>query len=218
MAGPSGVYGAGVGDHRRKWDTTEFEIKAQERLALEREEREEKEAKERGEKPTKPKEKVKRELLKPREYKVDLEAKIGKSVVINKTTPSGETGGYYCDVCDCVVKDSINFLDHINGKNHQRNMGMSMKVKRSTLDDVRERFAVKKQEKEQAKKEYDLKERLVEVREEEQRMAEYRRQKKVAARKRKRGEGSDDEQPPEVDAGMAAMMGFGGFGTSKKVN
>lgn len=70
MAGTSGVYGAGVTDHRRKWDTTEYEIKAQERLAQEREEREEQEAKERGEKPSKPKEKVKRELLKPREYKV----------------------------------------------------------------------------------------------------------------------------------------------------
>lgn len=92
-----------------------------------------------------------------------------------------------------------------------------MKVKKSTLDDVRARFAQKKQEQDQAKKEYDMKERLAEVREEEQRMSEYRRQKKAAARKRKRGEGSDDEQP-DVNNDMAAMMGFGGFGSSKKAN
>ncbi|XP_003370155.1 zinc finger matrin-type protein 2 [Trichinella spiralis] len=97
------------GDHRRKWDKVEYERLARERLEKEEE----------SEKPNErfePKEKKIREYLKPRDYKIDLDSKVGKSVVITKSTPASEAGGYYCNVCDCIVKDSINFLDHINGK------------------------------------------------------------------------------------------------------
>lgn len=41
-----------------------------------------------------------------------------------------------------------------------------MRVKKSTIDEVRARFQAKAQEKEQEKKEYDLQERLIEVKEE----------------------------------------------------
>lgn len=100
-------------DHRRKWNREEYE-----RIALQR--LQDEIAEEELGIPKQPA--VKRELLKQRDYKVDLESKLGKSVVINKNTPSSQTGGYYCNVCDCVVKDSINFLDHINGTKRKRDV------------------------------------------------------------------------------------------------
>ena len=45
--------------------------------------------------------------------------------------------GYYCSVCECILRDSQSYLDHINGKFHNRALGMSMRVERSTANDVR---------------------------------------------------------------------------------
>lgn len=122
-----------VNDFRRTWNKEEYEKRAQNRNKDEEDasadeleedltdnERKELKSRRKGavEAESKP-----RSSLKPRDQKVDLESKLGKTVVINQTTPSSQAGGFYCDVCDCVVKDSINYLDHINGKRHQRNLG-----------------------------------------------------------------------------------------------
>jgi len=150
------------GDHfRRTWDNDEYEEKAKERLKEDLDFLEGKTSSSR-EPP------VQREKLKARDYAVDLQSRLGKSQVITKTTPLAEQGGYYCNVCDCVVKDSINFLDHINGKKHQRNMGMSMKIERSSLEQVKERFAMnkKKKEEDEKKKDYDFDSRIKELEDE----------------------------------------------------
>ena len=48
----------------------------------------------------------------------------------------------------------------------QRNLGMSMRVERSSVDQVKARFSMNKKKMEEKKKEYDLEQRVSELREE----------------------------------------------------
>ncbi|KAL9332450.1 hypothetical protein ACSQ67_002060 [Phaseolus vulgaris] len=101
------------------------------------------------------------------------------------------SAGYYCSVCECVVKDSANYLDHINGKKHQRALGMSMRVERASLKQVQERFEVLKKRKD---------------------VGSFTEQGKTLVWRRK----EKAVEEPEIDPDVAAMMGFGGFRSSKK--
>ncbi|XP_053595695.1 zinc finger matrin-type protein 2-like [Microplitis demolitor] len=196
-------------DHRRKWNREEYEELALQRLREEI-------AKDELGVPKKPA--VQREPLKPRDYKVDLDSKLGKTVVINKNTFSSQSGGYYCNVCDCIVKDSINFLDHINGSKHQKNLGMSMKIERSSLEQVKARFAANKKKLEEKKKDYNLEKRVKELEEEEEKLKAYRKEKRKD-KKRKINEASEEEEGKTDDYDeMAAVMGFSGFGSKKNKN
>lgn len=72
--------------------------------------------------------------------KVDLYKNVGVTNVITSSTPLSQRGGFFCDTCDCLLRDSISFLDHINGKKHQKLLGMHMVVKKSTVEDIKERL------------------------------------------------------------------------------
>ncbi|CAF0750817.1 unnamed protein product [Didymodactylos carnosus] len=198
-----------IPNYVRKWDTSEYERIARERIEKLRKQQNEDSDDDDDELDEKA---IKRTLLQARDYKVDLESRLGKSVIVTKATPASDAGGYYCNVCDCVVKDSINFLDHINGKKHQRNMGMSMKVERSSVDQVRDRIKLNKQKQDQQEKEYDFEERMKELKEEEEKLKAYRRERRKESKKRK----FDDAQGDDDESDLAAVMGFSGFGGAKK--
>lgn len=112
--------------------------------------------------------------------------------LVTDATPTGAHGGYHCDVCDCTLKDSTAYLDHINGKRHQRKLGYSMRVEKSSVDAVRARLAAAKQtqhgQKCAADEEAARREALQEY---EQRIAEQEEEER-RRRKRARTEGQHD--------------------------
>lgn len=155
---------------------------------------------------------VQRKPLKHRDYQVDLESRLGKTQVVTPVAPLSQQAGYYCSVCECVVKDSANYLDHINGKKHQRALGMSMRVERASLQQVQDRFeSLKKRKDTVGFTEQDLDERILKQQQEEEERKRQRKEKKKEKKKEKAA-----EEEPEVDADVAAMMGFGGFRSNKK--
>eukprot|EP01092_Planopodium_desertum_P006602 TRINITY_DN27405_c0_g1_i2.p1 TRINITY_DN27405_c0_g1~~TRINITY_DN27405_c0_g1_i2.p1 ORF type:complete len:240 (-),score=2.85 TRINITY_DN27405_c0_g1_i2:41-682(-) len=80
---------------------------------------------------------IERKPLDPRREVQDFSQLVGQKKVISIDTPAEHAGGFYCDLCDCAVKDSNTWLDHINGRKHQRARGFSMRPEKSTLDEVK---------------------------------------------------------------------------------
>ncbi|XP_073308805.1 uncharacterized protein [Primulina huaijiensis] len=200
----SGNVAAGVDNtFRKKFDREEYLQRAREREDKEAQGK----AKSKSRGPI-----VQRKPLKHRDYEVNLESRLGKTQVVTPIAPLSQQAGYFCSVCECVVKDSANYLDHINGKKHQRALGMSMRAERATLEQVQERFEVLKKRKDTGGfSEQDFDERILKQQQDEDERKRLKREKK---KEKKKDKGVEEE--PEIDPDIAAMMGFGGFGSSKK--
>lgn len=84
------------------------------------------------------------EFLKARQHNLKLEAKVGKTLTIAKdASGSGSLKGrspFFCAVCDVDFNDSHSYVDHLNGRRHNRILGMNMKVEAATADKVRDKL------------------------------------------------------------------------------
>jgi U4/U6.U5 tri-snRNP component SNU23 len=78
--------------------------------------------------------------LQARQDKLNLDDKIGKKILVTNETSKEHQGGFYCKDCECQMKDSQAWLDHINGKKHNKLLGKSMRVERVTVDKIREKL------------------------------------------------------------------------------
>lgn len=90
---------------------------------------------------------------------------------------------------------------------------MSMKIERSSLDQVKERFNKNKRKAEEKKDDnYDLQAQLKQAQQaEEERREQRKRRKKQHHEDEGRGGGGEEDE-------MAKLMGFAGFGGAKKNN
>jgi U4/U6.U5 tri-snRNP component SNU23 len=118
--------GSGVGPNRRKWDVEEFSEKARERdreekeRAIENEERIRK-----GQKPLHRNRKRQDDLPKPtdtlkaRENDLEIDKNQGKTLMVDNAQSGRRGPGFYCEVCNRTYKDSIAYLDHVNGRQRE---------------------------------------------------------------------------------------------------
>jgi U4/U6.U5 tri-snRNP component SNU23 len=75
-----------------------------------------------------------RAALTARDEFFDFQDRVGKVTAVNEKDRS--SGGFYCELCDVLLRDSLSFTNHMNGRKHLRKAGISEYTKRSTLQEV----------------------------------------------------------------------------------
>ena len=211
MSGPS-KSAAGDTNFRKTWDRAEYAAKAEAREAKYKEEGAARaEAKAAGQKyrpraSTPPDAKE----TESRTARLDVSNNVGKTTLVPAGAATGKRGrgaGFYCADCDLTFKDNLQFVEHLNSKQHQIAIGQSGEVQRATLEEVRERLEwLGQKRREEAQGVGDVVDlgRRLEVRKE---VEEREREEKRARRREKRrktegGVGVKEEDEEGVGSGI----------------
>ncbi|CAN6607264.1 hypothetical protein TRVA0_003S02718 [Trichomonascus vanleenenianus] len=153
-----------------------------------------------------------------RQGRLNFEEGLGKvTLVPGGVSGAGKRGkgaGFYCAVCDLTFKDSIQYTDHINSRQHLHASGQKVGSKRATLEEVQARlkYLKGKQEKEQRNQVYDIKKRIEMRRQVEE--EELRKKRERNARRKRAARQRESSQEDQISQDIASVMGFSGFGKS----
>ncbi|KAK4626886.1 U4/U6.U5 small nuclear ribonucleoprotein component snu23 [Fulvia fulva] len=124
-----------------------------------------------------------------RQARLNVAEQVGKTTLVVAGAGQGKRGksaGFYCEACDLTFKDNLQWVEHLNSKQHLLATGKSGEVRRATLEEVQERFEYlkRKREEEKAREVVDLGTRIEVAKEQEEREREEKRQKRNAKRRK----------------------------------
>ncbi|MCJ1335053.1 hypothetical protein MMC09_000319 [Bachmanniomyces sp. S44760] len=206
---------------RRTWDRDEYAAKASTREAKHKEEGQLRhEAKLAGKKYHAPLDNKSSTLLDckdstSRASRLDVSANVGKTVLIPAGSAVGKRGkgaGFYCGDCDLTFKDNLQFVDHLNSRQHLVAVGETGEVKRAGVEEVRERLRWLKErreaeEEEERKGRVGLRERLdgrerEEEAERERKRVERRNKRREKGRRKAEEEGAVKREVDSEDDGI----------------
>lgn len=145
-----------------------------------------------------------------RTARLDVSNNVGKTTLVPAGAATGKKGrgaGFYCADCDLTFKDNLQFLEHLNSRQHVVAIGQTGEVKRATLEEVRERLQwlaqKRREEKEGLVNVVDLGKRLEVRKEVEKRVREEKRRKRNEKRRKTDGGiGVKKEEEDGVGSGI----------------
>ncbi|KAF2840024.1 hypothetical protein M501DRAFT_670985 [Patellaria atrata CBS 101060] len=190
--------GAGDTSFRKTWDKAEYAEKAAKQDAKSKEE-----SKARYEAALQGKKYIRRASTPPdardteaRKQRLDVAAQVGKTQLVPAGAAVGKRGkgaGFYCEACDLTFKDNLQFVEHLNSRQHLVNTGQTGEVKRATVTEVRERLAWLKRKRVEEKREevIDLGARIEVAKEREERERDEKRRARNERRRKHRRAGDD---------------------------
>jgi U4/U6.U5 tri-snRNP component SNU23 len=212
-----GAYGKAAAsdtDFRKTWDADEYAAKAKAKDDERRSEAKLRyEAKLEGKTYHKYVDPSTLESTSARGSRLDVASMVGKSSLVPAGSGLGKRGkgaGFYCEACDLTYKDNVQYIEHLNSKQHLVNTGQSGEVKRATLEDVKDKIdelIVRKRAKEEEDArlgEVDIGARIKKAEEISEKEREERRRKRNEKRRRGGQDGVKKEDEWEERLGIIA--------------
>ena len=129
---------------------------------------------------------------------------IHKMINVQVKVQAVDESGFHCRACGVNFKDNLSYIDHLNSPEHLEKIGQDIKVKRATVEQVRLRL---------------LKKKTIQVKLDPRERMELRLKKEALEKQMKKQDKKNKKIQQEMafhQDHVAAMMGFGGFSSSKK--